>query len=238
MNFSVPLPVIVFEFLAFLFALSVHEAAHALVANWRGDPTARLLGRITLNPLPHMEMFGTIIFPILGLLGGGLMFGWAKPTPVDRRHFRNPRLDDILVTLAGPASNLLLAIVFTLVTVGLGGLAAAQGAAGHQAALLHPNIVQAQSLFGLGTVGALRTFAWISVEMNVILFIFNLIPLPPLDGSHILRNLLPAQWSSAYNYLYRNMMVSFILLLGLIYWGVPNRLIDPVIEVFRRIALV
>src|SRR5579883_2089454 len=100
----------VFEFIVLLFALSFHEAAHAWVASRLGDPTARMLGRVTLNPMKHIDPFGTIVLPLLGLFGGGVLFGWAKPTPVTGRNFKNYKRDDTLVTLAGPMSNLILAV--------------------------------------------------------------------------------------------------------------------------------
>src|SRR4249919_1165080 len=99
----------VFQFIAFLFAISVHESAHAWMANRCGDPTARMLGRITLNPIKHIDLIGTIVLPAIALYQHYGILGWAKPTPVDPRHFKNPVRDDILTSLAGPASNLLLA---------------------------------------------------------------------------------------------------------------------------------
>src|ERR1700737_2222740 len=100
---------ILFQLIAFLFAISVHESAHAWMANLRGDPTARMLGRISLNPIKHIDPVGTILLPAIALFTHVPMLGWAKPTPVDPRNFRNPVLDDILTSVAGPASNFLLA---------------------------------------------------------------------------------------------------------------------------------
>src|ERR1700709_171061 len=102
---------IAFQIVVLILAFSVHECAHAWAA-WRlGDPTAKMLGRVTLNPLKHLDPFGSILFPLIGLVYGGMLFGWAKPTPVTARNFKHYRRDDILVTLAGPASNLLSASV-------------------------------------------------------------------------------------------------------------------------------
>src|SRR4029077_14124256 len=98
----------VFEVIAFLFAISAHESAHAWMANRCGDPTAKMLGRITMNPIKHIDPFGTLLLPAIGLLSGVGMFGWAKPTPVTPANFRNPVLGDILTTLAGPVSNFLI----------------------------------------------------------------------------------------------------------------------------------
>src|SRR5581483_1000544 len=108
---------ILFEIIAFLFACCVHESAHALVAGLCGDPTATMLGRVTLNPIKHIDPLGTIIIPAIGLYYGGYMIGWAKPTPVNPRHFRHPVRDDIMTSLAGPASNLVIAAVSSIVLI-------------------------------------------------------------------------------------------------------------------------
>src|SRR5690242_2544681 len=111
----------VFEFIVFLFAISFHESAHAWMANRCGDPTARMLGRITLNPIKHIDPIGTLLFPIVGLYQGGGVFGWAKPTPVDPRNFKNEIKDDILTSVVGPVSNFLLAFVGTALLLALSG---------------------------------------------------------------------------------------------------------------------
>jgi Zn-dependent protease len=159
-----------FDLVAFLFAISLHEAAHAWTAARCGDPTAKMLGRITLNPLRHIDPFGSILVPIIGMLSGIGFIGWARPTPVEPRNFRRPVADDILVSLAGPASNVLLVLIF-----------------GFMLKLYmkfeHPAQLDArlEPLFYL-----LLT----SVTINVVLAIFNLIPVPPLDGSHVIRHFL------------------------------------------------
>lgn len=160
---------IVYQIIVFLFAICVHESAHAWTA-WRlGDPTARMLGRVTLNPLRHIDPVGTVLLPVLGLLYHFPMIGWAKPTPVDPRNFKNPVRDDILTSLAGPASNFLIAIV-SIIALRL--LAMGGGAS----PVLEP----------------LAILFWYSMAINVLLGVFNLIPIPPLDGSHVLRHLLPS----------------------------------------------
>ena len=106
---------IFFELVAFLFAISFHEAAHAWTAARCGDPTAKMLGRITLNPLRHIDPFGTMLLPLIGMLSGIGFIGWARPTPVEPRNFKRPVADDILVSLAGPASNILLVVIFGLI---------------------------------------------------------------------------------------------------------------------------
>src|ERR1017187_7245657 len=111
---------VLYEMIAFLFAISVHESAHAWTASRCGDPTARLLGRVSLNPIRHIDLFGTIILPLVAAISGIPLLGWAKPTPVDPRNFRNPMLDDILTSVAGPVSNFIVATGALLL---LGGIA-------------------------------------------------------------------------------------------------------------------
>ena len=173
----------VFEFVLLIFSLSVHECAHAWMASRLGDQTARLQGRVTLNPMYHIDPVGTLLFPALMIFGpligggmmGGFLVGWAKPTPVITRNFRNIVRDDSLVTLAGPVSNLLLALIAFLA---LAGMIIGQG---------HIPIQQ-----GMQTnVEALQTLCELAIQVNFALFFFNLLPIPPLDGSRILRNLLP-----------------------------------------------
>ena len=159
-----------------LFSVIVHECAHGYVAEWWGDPTARMLGRLTLNPLPHIDLFGSILVPgMLLLSGSGVLFGWAKPVPVTPENFRDRRMGDITVSLAGPASNVLLALGLAVV-LGLARLFA--GADGIP-----------EAVFALCTYGIL---------LNLVLAVFNLLPIPPLDGSHVVANLLPRP--AAYTY--------------------------------------
>jgi Zn-dependent protease len=157
-----------------LFSVVVHEYAHGYIANRWGDPTAAMLGRLTLNPLPHIDPIGSILFPaILLLTPGGFIFGWAKPVPVNPDNFRNRKWGDISVSLAGPASNLLLAVVFA-------------GA-----------WIVARRLLGFDPVT--EQIFRMAIVLNLILAFFNLLPIPPLDGSHVLYNFLPQPL--AYNYM-------------------------------------
>lgn len=188
----------IFEFAVLLFSLSLHEAAHAWMASRLGDPTARMLGRVTLNPIKHIDIFGTLIFPLIGLFTAGAMFGWAKPTPVTTRNFRHIVRDDILTTLAGPFSNLLAAIVSLLVLI----LLKHAGPAGYaavglamQAALYH--VIDPASMTGLLFPVAL--IFYFGIFINLILLIFNLIPIPPLDGSHVIRHFLPRAVLNVYD---------------------------------------
>lgn len=186
---------IVFQVLVLLFAVSLHESAHAWTA-WRlGDPTARMLGRITLNPMKHIDLVGSIIVPIItGLLG--YTFGWAKPTPVNTRYFKHIVRDDILTSVAGPVSNFLLAIaaVVALKVISLASPVAGAVAVSDAVSFTMPFIFRMPFL-GFQTSSNLNPIAVLlcdAVFVNVILGIFNLIPIPPLDGSHALRHLLPS----------------------------------------------
>lgn len=173
-----------------LFSVVVHECAHGWAAEWWGDPTARMLGRLTLNPLPHIDLFGSILVPGLLLLSGsGILFGWAKPVPVTPQNFRDRRWGDITVSLAGPASNIALAL-------GLGAVLAVAGAATGG----RPPVV----LYSICSYG---------IFLNFILALFNLLPVPPLDGSHVVANLLPPPAAYAYRSLGAYGLVIVFLLL-------------------------
>jgi Zn-dependent protease len=188
---------IVFQIVVLLFAISLHEAAHGWMASRLGDQTARMLGRVTLNPLRHIDPFGTVLVPLLCVFAGFPLIGWARPTPVTTRNFKNIKRDDILTTLAGPASNLLTAIVAFLLllvlrlvqpAVAVGAIISAQrGAVPPQLMNLSPVLFPVAMLL------------YYAVLLNLVLMAFNLIPLPPLDGSHVLRNFLPYNWLRAYD---------------------------------------
>jgi Zn-dependent protease len=191
----------VFEFVLIIFSLSVHECAHAWMASMLGDQTARLQGRITLNPAYHVDPIGTLLFPALMIFGpfigfsffGGMLVGWAKPTPVITRNFRKIVRDDNLTTLAGPASNLLLVLVALLVLIVM--------------AIALPNgrdIVLSSFIAALSPGVALIPqplilLCSLAILINLSLFFFNLLPIPPLDGSRIVRNLLPYNAVVAYD---------------------------------------
>jgi Zn-dependent protease len=165
----------------FLLSLSVHEAAHAAAAYRLGDPTAYHLGRVTINPLPHIDWFGTVFLPIIStMLGGFALVGWAKPVPVDWRNLRNIRRDDSLIALAGPASNIALSLVFLAIYVvcSLAGLFSNAATA------------------GIGE--PVEKMIVYSLRINISLAVFNMIPIPPLDGSHIVANVLPDELSERY----------------------------------------
>jgi Zn-dependent protease len=183
----------VFTFVLMLFSLSFHECAHAWMASRLGDQTARLEGRITLNPMYHADPIGTLLVPALIIFGpfvgfnffSGILIGWAKPTPVITRNFRKIVRDDNLVTLAGPASNLVL-VLLAFVTLALVSIAVPGGRELVRSILLGGLAINTPS--GLQATVIL---AFLAIEVNLSLFFFNQLPIPPLDGSHLLRNTLP-----------------------------------------------
>jgi Zn-dependent protease len=213
----------VFKLIAFLFAISVHESAHAWMANLRGDPTARMLGRISLNPIKHIDPVGTLLLPAVAMFFHAPVIGWAKPTPVDPRNFKNPVLDDILTSVVGPISNFVVAIsaVFALALVKLvsplGNQIVSQGFATDTDSFLLPLCLLMYEL----------------MVINVVLGVFNLIPVPPLDGSHVVRHLLPAGALRIYD------SVGMFGLFILVFWGSRflNMLISPAIGFFDYILL-
>ncbi|WP_263367638.1 site-2 protease family protein [Edaphobacter bradus] len=181
---------ILFQVVALVLGFSVHECAHAWTA-WRlGDPTARMLGRVTLNPLKHLDPFGSVLMPLIALVYHWPLIGWAKPTPVTARNFKNYMRDDILVTLAGPASNLLLAsvalILLLIIKHAVGG-----GAIAVQTAMVLATYGGGVSTVNLPALFPIALLLYFIILINLLLFVFNLIPFPPLDGSHILRHFLP-----------------------------------------------
>lgn len=192
-----------------LFSLCVHEFAHAWAADMCGDDTARLMGRMSLNPIVHIDPVGTIIFPLLAMITSAPVFGWAKPVPVNPARFRNHRRDDIFVSLAGIISNLLVALLAatalrTIYAVG-----------------------------GFPFAGPVVFILRYLMHINVILAVFNLIPIPPLDGSHVLYHYLPAKTAWKFQMLQQ---YGFILLILLLSTGVLGVLIAPPLQLFRMIA--
>ena len=192
------------DFIVLLFSLTVHEAAHAWTANRLGDSTARRLGRISLNPIVHVDLIGTVVLPLVALSTGAPIIGWAKPVPVDTRQFRHPRRDYVLVAAAGPASNLAIAFVAALVLL----VVPVSPQRLHETNLSVPVAVM---LGGL-------------MRLNVLLAVFNMIPIPPLDGGSVLAGLLPLGAARTFN---RIRPYGFILLYALIISGGFNYLVIP-----------
>jgi Zn-dependent protease len=156
-----------------LFAITIHEVAHGWVARRFGDRTAEMLGRLTLNPLKHIDPLGTVVVPALALMTTGFLFGWAKPVPVSIRNLRNPRRDMMLVAAAGPGSNILMALFWAFFT----------------------KLITLSGLEGM-TLQFFLTMGQIGVFINVILAVFNMLPIPPLDGGRVLSGLLPPRMST------------------------------------------
>lgn len=191
----------VFGIVILIFSIVIHEVAHGYTADRLGDPTARYAGRLTLNPLPHLDLMGSIILPVLTYFGGGFIFGWAKPVPYDPRNI-DARWGEAAVAFAGPLSNILLALVFGLLLQG-----------------------------GVIPLTAVPIVEYI-VLINIVLAVFNLVPIPPLDGSKLLFAFLPA---SAMNIRYTLERYGLVLVLVFVFfaWGI----IAPIVEYLFRLFI-
>ena len=192
------------SFIVLLFSLTVHEMAHAWTADRLGDPTARLLGRVSLNPIVHADPIGTVLFPLIALVSGAPLIGWAKPVPVSSGRLGNPRRDFILVAAAGPASNLLMAFA--------------------AAGVLSVLPISPQTLGEANISVPVATILSQGMRLNVLLAVFNLIPIPPLDGGNVLAGLLPYRLAASFN---RLRPYGFLLLYALIFSGGFNYLVIP-----------
>lgn len=192
---------IVPAFIILIASLSFHEAAHAWAADRLGDSTARSLGRLTLNPLAHIDWIGTVLFPLAGMLSGLPLIGWAKPVPVDVRNLRAPRRDFALVALAGPVSNIVLAVGFAILLKVQGGLVPEGGQTMLTSALA------------------------LAVFLNVLLAVFNLLPVPPLDGGNVLAGIVP---ESVAQLIDRMRPFGFFLLYALLLLGVLDLFVWPI----------
>ncbi|HSW69212.1 MAG TPA: site-2 protease family protein [Gammaproteobacteria bacterium] len=193
-----------------LFAITLHEVAHGWVASFFGDQTARLTGRLTINPVKHIDVMGTLVVPILMLVFGGFIFGWAKPVPVDARNMRHPRYNMVIVAMAGPIANLLMAVFWALIAkIGL-----------------NLNAWFGVPLVYMGQAGMM---------INIVLGVLNCLPIPPLDGGRALCNLLPGQlgWS-----LHRLEPYGFLIIVLLMLSGILSSVIEPVISFVMRWLMV
>lgn len=195
-----------------LLAITVHEVAHGWMALRLGDRTAMMLGRLTLNPIKHIDPVGTILVPALLLYFSGFVFGWAKPVPVTWENLKNPRRDMALVALAGPLANLLMAVLWLLAFV-VGG------------ALMATSPWIAQPLVYMGVAGML---------INAVLMVLNLLPLPPLDGGRIVGSLLPGPWAWRYS---RLEPYGLIIVMVLFFTQVLGKIISPLVFAFVGLLL-
>lgn len=193
-----------------IFAITLHEAAHGYAALKFGDTTAKMLGRITLNPLKHIDPIGTILVPILAYLSSGFLFGWAKPVPVNFGHLRRPKQDMLWVAAAGPGANILMAIFWAGMI---------------KLAHLIPGSDYAQPLAIMGSAG---------VMINAVLAALNLLPIPPLDGGRIAVSLLPNRWAILLSSIER---YGLFIVLGLLFTGLLNTLIGPIIDLVQDFSL-
>ena len=195
--------------LPIIFAITVHEAAHGYAARYFGDFTAEKMGRISLNPLKHIDPFGTILLPALSVMLGGILFGWAKPVPVNFANLRNPKKDMLWVAAAGPASNLVMAILWAI--------------------LLNYSTHAPQS-----AAYFLAEMSWGGISINLVLMVLNLLPMPPLDGGRIAVSLLPNHLA---NKLARVEQYGFAILIVLMFTGILSKIISPMISFFEHIIL-
>jgi Zn-dependent protease len=222
----------IFEFAVLLFSLSLHEAAHAWMANRLGDPTARMLGRVTLNPIKHIDPLGTVVLPLIMLfVNTGFLFGWAKPTPVTTSNFKNVTRDDILTTVAGPGSNLLAAIGATLVLLLFSRTSANGANIVHQIAAtggIDPALMASSP-----TLVPLVLLFYLAMILNLFLAAFNLLPLPPLDGSHVFRHMLPYKALRIYD----SLGILSIFIIFLVGGRVVGFIVSPAIAVLTHILL-
>ncbi|MBT8420540.1 MAG: site-2 protease family protein [Gammaproteobacteria bacterium] len=194
-----------------LFAITVHEVAHGWVAKRLGDPTAMMLGRLTLNPLKHVDPVGTLFMPgLLLFMGAPFLFGWAKPVPVTFQNLRRPKQDMALVAIAGPAANLIMAILWSVLL---------------KITLAMPEIAgeQIQLMAYMGFAG---------ISINVALMVLNLLPIPPLDGGRILVSLLPGPWSW---HVSRMEPFGFFIVIGLLMFGILQSILFSAQTIFFSI---
>jgi Zn-dependent protease len=204
--------------LPILIAITFHEVSHGYVAYKLGDPTAKFVGRLTLNPLAHIDPFGTVILPLMliVLTHGQFVFGYAKPVPINPMNFKNPRKDMAISAAAGPVTNIVLAVLSVLVLKGV----------------LTPLANVSPDLVGERILRPLMMIFSSSVFINVVLAVFNMIPIPPLDGGRVLVGLLPSKQARSYS---RIEPFGFIIVIILIYTGMANYFILPLIIFFLKL---
>lgn len=208
------LPILLLWMVPFIFSLSFHEFAHGWVAARYGDLTAKMMGRVSMNPIAHMDPIGTVAFPVIGFLTGFPLIGWAKPVPVNERNLKDPANNGMWIAAAGPLSNMFLAVVFTIAAWAL-----------HQSGInLYFKLDSTTTL-----PQAILLMMIFGIQLNVLLAFFNLIPMPPLDGGRVLRGLFPGL-SPQLEVIER---FGFIILLILLYTGLLKILLMPAFFIIR-----
>jgi len=214
MDFSDTIRQLIISALPILAAIVFHEVAHGFVANKLGDPTAKFMGRLTLNPLVHIDLVGTVILPALLILTGAPVFGWAKPVPINPANFKDPKRDMAISAAAGPITNIMLAIVSLLILKFIS----------YAAAFLPTSFILPLTMM-------FRQ----SILINVVLAAFNLLPIPPLDGGRVLIGLLPHNQAVAYS---RIEPYGFFIVIILLMTGIAGALINPFINlIFALLSL-
>ncbi len=199
----------IFGIIVLIFSAVIHEVSHGFIADKLGDPTARLSGRLTLNPLKHLDPFGSVILPILlSLIPGGIIFGWAKPVPYNPYNLKDPEKGAAKIALAGPLSNLVLALIFSIVF----------------------RITAAETG---GIFYNLNELSGIIVLINIVLGVFNMVPIPPLDGAKVITAVIPDRAYKVKRFLSENNPYGWIILIAFIFFGLS--VIDPVISFLFKI---
>jgi len=195
-----------------IFAITLHEAAHGLVASRLGDQTARLSGRLTLNPIKHIDPLGTVVLPLVMLALGGIIFGWAKPVPVDWRNLRKPKRDMAWVAAAGPAANFIMMLLW---------------------AVLAKLVLNVEEVFQ-GFTTPMLYMARAGITINIVLMVLNLLPIPPLDSSRVVSSLLPARLAIKYNQIEP---YGLIIILLLFVTGILGKILWPAIAIIYNIVM-
>jgi Zn-dependent protease len=206
---------IVIYILILLFSVVLHEVSHGKVADELGDPTARLAGRLTLNPIPHLDMFGSIIVPLVLIFSGsGFLIAWAKPVPIDPYNLKNPRKDSALISLAGPATNLFLAIISSI-------------------------LLYLFNFLNISLLSIIGPILVIIIRLNIILAIFNLIPIAPLDGFKIVEGILSDEKAHEWNQLQKYGTIFFLILIFPLFNGssMINFILNPIVSFILKLLI-